>query len=379
MKAVHSFPAVILTGARQTGKSTLCQTLLKDTHRYLSLEDPDIRQRALEDPRTFLKVFPAPLILDEIQYAPDLPSYLQGLIDENRNFYGRYVLTGSQNFLLMEKVSQSLAGRAALLTLFPCSVKEVDSKSTKSDPSEVADWILRGGYPEMRIRPELDRRLWCASYIRLYLERDVRQLLHVGDLTSFERFLRLAAIRTGQILNISDLARDAGITPPTATKWLSVLQASFQIHLLQPFHANLSKRLVKAPKIYFGDTALASYLMGIHDAESLLNGPSLGPLFETAVYLEHLKWGHREGDIPTLNYFRTKEGLETDLVIEEGETLLLREIKSTRTITAEVGSNLVKIERLLKRPAVKTLFAPIEQKTRLSENVEVRPWPWVEW
>ncbi|MBI3540798.1 MAG: AAA family ATPase, partial [Deltaproteobacteria bacterium] len=190
LQAVETFPAVILTGARQTGKSTLCQTLLKDTHAYVSLEDPDARRMALQDPRTFLEIHPPPVIFDEIQYAPELPSYLQGRIDARRRIYGQYVLTGSQNFLLMEKVSQSLAGRAALLTLYPCSVKEVDGENVASRSSiqGVADWILRGAYPELRSRPELDRHLWCSSYIRLYLERDVRRLLNVGDLDTFERF-----------------------------------------------------------------------------------------------------------------------------------------------------------------------------------------------
>lgn len=183
----------------------------------------------------------------------------------------------------MQQVSQSLAGRAVLLELYPCSVAEVDGHKgpPRSGPKEVADWILRGAYPEPRSRPEIDRRTWCGSYIRLYLERDVRRLVNVGDLDSFERFIRLTAIRTGQILNISNLARDADVSPTTAKRWLSILIASYQVHLLQPFSANIAKRLIKAPKIYFGDTGLATYLMGIHDDEALLNGAALGPLFET--------------------------------------------------------------------------------------------------
>ena len=381
LRSVRTFPAVILTGARQTGKSTLCRTLLHETHRYVSLEDPDVRRQAVEDPRTFLKIHPPPVILDEIQYAPELPSYLQGLIDADRKKYGQYILTGSQNFLLMERISQSLAGRAALLTLYPCSVSEIDGPEAKprSEPEAVADWILRGGYPELRGRSELDRRTWCASYIRLYLERDVRRLVNVGDLDGFERFLRLVAIRTGQILNRSDLARDAGVSPPTADRWLSVLQASYQIHLLHPFHANLSKRLIKAPKIYFGDTALASYLMGLHDAEVLNNGPFLGPLLETAVYLEHLKWGSQRGDIPSFSYFRTKEGLEVDLFIEEGSGLHAREVKASRTLTSEMGHNMITAEKYLDRPLTKTVLAPVESPTELARGVSVRPWHRVEW
>lgn len=380
LKTMRTFPVVILTGARQTGKSTLCKTLLSKTHRYVSLEDPDIRLQALSDPRTFLKNYPAPVIYDEIQYAPELPSYIQTLVDDNRKKYGQYILTGSQNFLMMARVSQSLAGRAALLTLYPCSVSEIDGdKKIRSEPKQVADWILRGGYPELRARSKLDRKIWCASYIQLYLERDVRQLLQVGDLRTFERFLHLTAIRTGQILNISDLARDTGVSVPTATRWLSVLQASYQIYLLQPFHANVSKRLVKAPKIYFGDTALASYLMGIHDSEVLLKGPSLGPLFETAVVLEHLKWASFHGERPFLYYFRSKEGIEIDLLIEKGEKILGREIKTTRILMPRFGENLLKVEKLLGKKMEKTIFAPISKELKLSSTITVKPWQKVRW
>ncbi len=381
LRSVRTFPVVILTGARQTGKSTLCRTLLKKTHRYCSLEDPDLRRQALEDPRTFLKNYPAPVILDEIQYAPDLPSYIQGIVDDHRKNYGQYVLTGSQNFLLMQKVSQSLAGRAALLTLHPCSVGEIDGKRAKprSEPREVADWILRGGYPEPRARKELDRKTWCGSYIRLYLERDVRQMLNVGDLGAFERFLQLTAIRTGQILNLSDLARDAAVSVPTARRWLSILQASYQVYLLEPFHANLSKRLIKAPKLYFGDTALASYLIGIHDPEVLNSGPFLGPLLETAVFLEHIKYASFSARLPAFSYFRTKEGLEVDLLIEDAGKLMAREVKTSRTLYKEIGNPLLKMEALLKRPVEKTILAPVEAMTHLTVGLKVQPWHRVEW
>lgn len=376
LKAVKTFPVVILTGARQTGKSTLCKTLLKRTHTYVSLEDPDIRRQAVEDPRTFLKNFPAPVILDEIQNAPELPSYIQGIVDEHRTRYGQYILTGSQNFLLMEKVSQSLPGRAALLTLHTCSVAEIDGRKVapRSEPKAVADWILKGGYPEPRARKDLDRQTWCASYIQLYLERDVRQILKIGDLKSFERFIHLTAMRTGQILNISDLARDTGISVPTATKWLSVLEASYQIFLLPPFHANLSKRLIKSPKLYFGDTALATYLMGIHDPEALLKGPFLGPLFETAVVLEHIKCISFDAGQKSMTYFRTKDGIEVDLLIEDGTRLYAREIKTSRTLTAYSTENLMKAEKLLKKPLIKEVLAPIPKPVQISEGIKVLPW-----
>lgn len=380
LKSVKTFPVVILTGARQTGKSTLCKTLLRSTHRYVSLEDPDIRRQALEDPRTFLQNFLAPVILDEIQYAPELPSYIQGIVDDHRTRYGQYILTGSQNFLLMEQVAQSLAGRAALLTLYPCSVQEVDGQNAqpRASTAAVADWILRGGYPELRNRPKLDRATWCSSYIRLYLERDVRQLVNVSDLATLERFVHHVAIRTGQILNTSDLARDVGVSVPTVSRWLSVLQASYQVFLLQPYHANISKRLIKAPKIYFGDTALASYLMGIHDPEVLLRGPWLRHLFETAVVLEHLKWASIQGLPATFSYFRTKDGIEVDLFIEQGVDLMAREIKSSRTRTTFITKNLKLTEQLLCRPMSKSILAPVE-KSFILEGVTVQPWHEVGW
>lgn len=381
LKAVKTFPVVILTGARQTGKSTLCKTLLKKTHIYVSLEDPDIRRQAIEDPRTFLKNFPAPVILDEIQYAPDLPSYIQGIVDENRQSYGQYILTGSQNFLLMQKVSQSLAGRAALMTLYTCSVAEIDGEKAKprSEPKALADWILKGGYPELRVRKDLDRRTWCASYIQLYLERDVRQILQIGDLKSFERFIHLVALRTGQILNVTELARDTGVSVPTASRWLSVLEASYQVFILPPFHANLSKRLIKSPKIYFGDTALATYLMGIHDAESLLHGPQMGSLFETSVFLEHIKQASFDSSRPSFTYFRTKDGTEVDIMIEEGSRLHAREIKSTRTLSTYSTVNLLKAEKLLGKHLEKELLAPVEKPFQISKEVKVKPWHRVEW
>lgn len=380
IRALRGFPVVILTGARQTGKSTLCQTLLANTHRYVSLEDPDVRALALADPRTFLESHPPPVIFDEIQHAPELPSYLQTRVDAARQQYGQYVLTGSQNFVLMERVAQSLAGRAALLTLFPCSVAEVDGQAaTRDSPAAVADWILRGGYPELRSRPDLDRKLWCGSYIQLYLERDVRQLVQVGDLQTFERFLRLLAARTGQLLNVSELARDTGVSPPTAGRWLSVLQASYQVHLLQPYHANIPKRTIKSPKIYFGDTALASYLMGIHDPESLLQGPSYGHLFETAVFLEHVKWATNHGAHDPMYFFRTREGVEIDLLIDQGATAQAREIKGSRTITPQMGQDLRQAEQLLGRPLHKTILAPVATEYPLTAGLTVRPWPQVGW
>jgi predicted AAA+ superfamily ATPase len=281
----------------------------------------------------------------------------------------------------MRQVSQSLAGRAALMTLYPCSVSEVDlsKKHPRSNPHDVADWILRGGYPELRANPKLERRRWCGAYIRLYVERDVRNLLNVGDITAFEKFIRLTALRTGQILNISDLARDAEVSPPTAKRWLSILEESYIIYLLRPYYANLSKRLIKSPKIYFTDTALASYLMGIHNEDSLMEGPQFGPLFETAAIMEHIKYDSYSDNSARFSYFRTKDGIEIDLLIEDNAQLYAREMKTTRTLMPRMAENLIRTEELLKKSVHKTLLAPIEKAGLFSHDVETRPWQEVGW
>lgn len=380
-KIVRSFPAVVLTGARQTGKSTLCKALFGKTHAYVSLEDPDVRRLALEDPRTFLKIHAPPVIIDEIQYAPDLPSYIQGMIDADRRRFGSFILTGSQNFLLMNQVSQSLAGRAAVLTLHPCALSELerDKKNNSSSPNDVANWILRGGFPELCARPRLDRTAWCSSYIRLYLERDVRRIINVSDIDGFERFLRLVALHTGQILNASELGRDLGIAQPTVMRWLSILRASHILHFLNPFHANLSKRLVKSPKIYFADTALASYMMGLNETKTLMGSPQFGALFETAVFLEHIKHDSFSGNTATFSFFRTKDGTEADLMIEEGGHLFAREFKSSRTLTPNHCDNLVKTANMLKRPLNLALLAPVAKRQPFAYGVELRPYWDIAW
>src|SRR3989338_2740294 len=305
VRAMKTFPAVVVTGPRQSGKTTLLKTGFARTHAYVSLENLDVRMRARDDPNGFLDQYPPPIILDEIQYVPDILSYIKTRIDEDRKS-GQWLLTGSQNFALMHGVSQSLAGRAAVLTLMPLSLPEMADRAAAaldpaawlkkpagnlpaSRPLAVETAILRGMYPEIALNKKVDRQLWCASYIATYLERDVRNLAAVGDLNQFERFLRLSATRTGQILNLSDMARDIGVSVPTAKRWISILEAGHQVYLLYPFYRNIGKRLIKSPKLYFTDTALATYLLGIHDRETLLNSPSFGALFETAVVTEFLK------------------------------------------------------------------------------------------
>lgn len=361
-RAMRSFPAIVVTGPRQSGKTTLVRSLLRKTHSYVNLEDPDTRMRAKEDVRTFMEKSSLPVIIDEIQYVPEILHYIKSAIDEKRKA-GNWVLTGSQSFTLMHGISESLAGRAAILSLLPFSfterigwgdkgidapnlLKKFDSGKERSfkKPS-IANVLLRGHYPEIASRENVDRGLWCGSYISTYIERDIRNLSQVGDLSQFERFLRLCATRTGQILNVSELARDIGVSVPTAKRWISLLETGYQVLLLYPYYKNIGKRLVKSPKIYFCDTALASYLLGLNDKQVLLNSPHFAHLFETFVVTDFWKRFLHFGQMPSLYYLKTRDGLEIDMVVEVNQKLHLFEIKSNATITPKHAVSLVRAKR----------------------------------
>jgi uncharacterized protein len=370
-KALKTFPAIVVTGPRQSGKTTLLKELFGHSHQYLSLENPDIRIRAKEDPISFLEQYQPPMILDEIQYVPELLSYIKTKIDLDRK-PGQWLFTGSQNFKLMNRISQSLAGRAAILSLLPLSLFEKSNRGNEAPHSKkwiqsvsthqpittrlkVDNELLRGSYPEIALHPKVDRQLWCNSYIATYLDRDVRQLSQIGDLTQFERFLKLCAIRTGQILNLSDMASSIGISVSTAKRWISILEASYQIYLLCPYYQNIGKRLIKSPKLYFADTGLASFLMGIHSKETLLNSPNFGDLFETMVVTELLKMFTHHGHMPSIYYLRTLDKLEVDVVMEIDQKLHLFEIKSGATINKHHASSLLKMTSE-KKPKIESAF-----------------------
>lgn len=362
-KALRTFPAIVVTGPRQSGKTTLLKDLLAKTHTYVSLEKPDIRMRAHDDPISFLAQFQKPVIFDEIQYVPELLPYIKDIIDEKRK-PGSWVLTGSQNFALMQGVGESLAGRAAILSLLPFSLSERIGQGQKSlDVSQLlkanqqttktfngnskllAETILRGSFPEIASHRKVDRGIWCGSYIATYLERDIRNLTQVSDLSQFERFLRLCATRTGQILNLSEMAKEIGIAVPTAKRWLSLLETGYQIYLLYPYYRNIGKRLIKSPKLYFNDTALAAYLLGLNDERTLLGSPHFASLFETLVVVDFWKRFLHWGQMPSLYYLRTRDGLEVDLIIEIGQKFHLLEIKSSATITASHIISLMRAQK----------------------------------
>lgn len=359
-KAIKTFPAIVLTGPRQSGKTTLLKNLLSKSHQYYSLESPETRLRAKDDPLGFINYIKKPAILDEIQYIPELLSYIKEDIDNNRQ-PGRWILTGSQNFILMENITQSLAGRAAILSLLPFSISErynlglkslspeklflLKSYSSSKINFDLPQIILRGSYPEIVSNSSVDRKLWCGSYINTYLERDIRNLKQVGDLRQYELFLKACAVRTGQIFDLSSISREIGISFTTAKRWVSLLETGYQIFLLYPYYKNIGKRLIKRPKIYFTDTGLISYLLGINTVENLVNSPFFGPLFETLVVTDFLKRFLHHGQMPSMYYLRTRDGLEIDLVIELENKLHLIEIKSSSTIKKEHASSLIRAKK----------------------------------
>jgi uncharacterized protein len=328
--AARQFPVVTVTGPRQSGKSTLCRMAFPEKP-YVSLESPDTRDYARHDPRGFLRDLAGGAILDEIQRVPELFSYLQVEVDEHPR-RGRFVLTGSVNFQLMASISQSLAGRTALLQLLPLSLQEI--RRFPRPPRDLYDLLFRGGYPALH-RQKVNPVDWQNAYVGTYVERDVRQLLNVGDLLAFQTFLRMCATRSGQLLNLSGLGADCGVNHGTARAWLSVLETSFLVHRLPVFAANLGKRLVKTPKLHFLDSGLLCFLLGIQAAGQLRRHPLRGAIFESWVVAEILKGHTHRGLPPRLSFFRDRKGEEVDLVVEQAEGVTAIEVKSGETVTGE--------------------------------------------
>lgn len=330
LQFVRQYSVVMLTGPRQSGKTTLCKSALPHKA-YRSLENPDTREFALSDPRGFLAQYPDGLIIDEAQRAPELFSYIQGIVDEKKKKKGLFVLTGSQNFQLLNKVNQSLAGRTAILKLLPFSMGEIKPALRSMSLDEI---LLKGFYP--RIYDEkLDPHHALSFYYETYVERDVRSLLHVKDLSVFQKFVRLCAGRVGQLLNLSSLGNEAGISHTTAREWLSLLEASYIVFLLPPYHKNYNKRITKSPKLYFYDVGLASYLLGIENVKQMQRDPLRGHLFENLIVIEFLKTRYERAESSNLSFFRDSNHNEVDLIMPSAEGMMAVEIKSSETVAED--------------------------------------------
>lgn len=334
LSLAQQFKAVALVGPRQSGKTTLAKHAFSHLP-YVNLENPDTRRFALEDPRGFLSQFKKGAILDEAQRVPEIFSYLQQILDED-DAPGRFIITGSNNFLLQESISQSLAGRIAYLYLLPFSVSELPLVMVQN----LNELMFKGGYPPIYDQP-VDADIWYSNYIRTYIERDVRQLKNITDLNTFDRFIRLCAGRIGQLFNMSNLAIETGVDSKTIASWISVLESSFILHRLQPHHSNFNKRLVKMPKIYFYDTGLACALLGIHDMNQLNYHHLAGSLFENFVVSELIKTRFNQAVNHNLYFWRDNVGHEIDVMIENPDSLFPVEIKYGKTVTQEFFKGLL--------------------------------------
>ena len=369
LQMASQYPVVAVTGPRQSGKTTLVRALFGKLP-YVSLEEPDRRAFALEDPRGFLAAYPDGAVLDEVQRAPDLLSYLQTLVDRDPR-PGRFILTGSQQLGLLSGIAQSLAGRVALIKLLPFSLGELEGSGQA--PATVDKLLLQGLYPPIYDRG-LDPTTWYANYVATYLERDVRQLVNVRDLTTFDRFLRLCAGRSGQLLNLSGLASDAGVSHNTARAWVSVLEASYLVQLLPPYHRSFNKLLVKTPKLYFLDPGLASWLVGIRTLDQLVVHPLRGALFEGWVVSEALKARYHQGLAPDLYFWRDNSGHEVDLLREDGAVLTPFEIKSGRTVVPDFFTGLRRWVTIAGDAAGQPYLVYGGDERQIRSGVTVLPW-----
>ena len=384
--AANQFPVVTVTGPRQSGKTTLVKDVFKH-YEYVSLELPDQRSFALEDPRGFLNQFEGPVVLDEIQRAPGLFSYIQVIVDNRAYKTGQFILTGSQNFLLLQSISQSLAGRCAVLHLLPFSLAELMGRmpisfdilgraaAKRSVPPKLGllETLFTGFYPRIH-----DKRLppdeWLANYYQTYLERDVRTVLNVGDIESFSRFIRLCAGRSGQLLNLSGLASDCGISHTTAKRWISVLEASFVITLLRPHHQNYGKRLIKTPKLYFLDSGLLCYLLKIKSAQELNHRAERGAIFESYVVSELLKNFAHRGVQSSIYFWRDSAGNEIDVIVDLGLRKIPLETKSGQTFASDFFDTLAYWRDLSGDPDAPAALVYGGDRSFMRSGIAVYPW-----
>jgi predicted AAA+ superfamily ATPase len=347
LRSARTRPAAVLTGARQTGKTSTLRRLFPQ-HDFVSLDLPTEAEQAEKEPQSFIRRHPAPVIIDEVQYAPGLFRYLKIAVDQNREARGQFLLTGSEKFTLMKSVSESLAGRADILELETLSFAEIKAALPGSTVEKA---IVRGGFPELQADPDIDHVTFYNSYLATYLERDVRSLANVGSLRDFERFLRACALRSANLLNKADLARDVGISPGTANHWLSVLEASGQVVLLEPWFSNRTKSIVKSPKLYLADTGLLCALLNIRSVEALLDSPSSGPIWETFVFAQLRARERRAGRTGSLFFWRDRTR-EVDFIVDIGGKLELFEAKWHEVPTASDAVNLGFVSEVVGRSRI---------------------------
>ncbi|MCX7877560.1 MAG: ATP-binding protein [Ignavibacteria bacterium] len=340
LRASKNFPAVILTGARRTGKTTILKNLFPEAS-YILLEDPDIISRFRTDPNGFLDELKLPVILDEVQNTPDIFNYVRSRIDKKPSQKGKWLITGSQAIHLMRGVTESMTGRAAIFNLMPMSTEESSKVS-----------LIKGGFPEVIIKPSVSF-IWFSSYIQTYLERDVRQISNIRDLPTFRRFFSLLASHTGNMLNRSALAASVGVSVPVISQWLNILELTEQIILLPQYFENFGKRIIKSPKIFFSDTGLLCNLLGINSAAELERSPFLGAIFENFVLNEIIKYQINRGKRRDVYYFRSREGLEVDIILPLGNRkLLLIEVKATKTVFPSHANSLIRLSKAIKNHKV---------------------------
>ncbi|MCB1119094.1 MAG: ATP-binding protein [Chlamydiia bacterium] len=369
-KVATSFPVTVLTGPRQSGKTTLLKTLFPEK-RYINLENPDEMLMMREDPRGVLEDHREGWIIDEVQNMPELLSFIHGMIEEAPK-PGRFILSGSQNLLLSEAVSETLAGRAAILELLPLSYEEYLS-DPNSEPLTLWEFIFKGSYPRP-YHEHLDVNQWYASYIKTYLERDVRRISSIGDLGKFQLFMRLCAARNGQELNLSELAGQTGLSVPTANKWLSILEASYIVHRVMPFYKNYNKRLVKTAKLYFYDSSLVCRLLGLTAVEQVRVQSFSGALFEGMVLAEVKKNFFALGMDQPLYFWKQHQGLELDLVLDIGGKLLAFKMKSSATYDSKYLANLIKWREMTAEPMENTILIYGGDRSFTQKGIKVKSW-----
>jgi uncharacterized protein len=366
IKLAKTFKCVAVVGPRQSGKTTLVKHVFKEKP-YISLENPDTRSFALDDPRGFLSQYPKGAILDEVQRAPEIFSYLQQILDESTE-KGLFILTGSNNFILQASISQSLAGRVAYLFLLPFALYELSGEQIQ----DIYKTVYQGLYPpihDQKIEPDI----WYPNYIRTYIERDVRLIKNISNLNLFERFVKLCAGRVGQLLNMNNLAIETGVDNKTISSWMGILESSFVIFRLQPHFQNFNKRIVKMPKLYFYDTGLACSLLGIHDPGQLAMNHYFGALFENLIISEFMKFRFNKAKDPNIYFWRDNTGNEVDVVIESGTGLFPVELKAGKTITSEFFKGLEKWLKISGAHHGAIVYAGDEHQKR-SNDIEVLSW-----